>query len=110
MPRLTLAEKQAKKHRKHLQPLDPSRRSPEPEAELPLLVPGEEQPLPTLVGELVWYVHPRYDACFYLGNVVSICPDGQMMCVEDKWKNTSYTYVEGPWTHIGHSCDCAGCG
>jgi hypothetical protein len=105
LARLTLAERLAKRHGQYLQRCGDGDAASETQGRLS----GPEQPptQPTLVGEFIWYVHPQYDACFYLGNVVSVSQDGLMMCVEDKWKNTSFTYIEGLWTRIGRSCYCA---
>jgi hypothetical protein len=107
LPPLTLAEKLVKKHLKHLQHSDPAPDGAVAAVQHLALADHERTPLPKMIGNPIWYVHPKYDACFYLGGVVSISGDGQMMCVEDKWKNTSFTYIDGPWIHIGHSCDCA---
>ena len=69
-------------------------------------LPPYEGPLSALVGESVWFVHPQEDACAWSGTVISICPDGKMMRIEDRRGDRSFVYIHGPFTRVGPSCGC----
>jgi hypothetical protein len=102
VPALTLAEMAIWKHRDFLRHHDPA-------SDDPLVTAPVRQLLfedPTLVGKLIWYVHPQYDACFYMGEVLSLCADGEWMRIEDKRQNTTFSRIDTPWTRISLSCEC----